>query len=620
MQSEILRIMQFPVNAAIILRKRHTLKKELLNQTNLISTRIAILGGSTTAEVKSMLELFLLAQGIQPTFYESGYNRYSEDVLFENRDLWNFKPDLVMIHTTWRNISHFPELTESNAQVEETVQREVARFVSLWEQIQSQLGALIIQNNFDLPSSRPLGNLEAVEAYGRVHFVMRLNSEFAAYAREHPRFLINDILYLSAKIGLDNWDGPIYWYNFHMAVSPTATVALAQNIAALVKSVYGKAKKCLVLDLDNTLWGGVVGDDGVQNLILGRDHPVGEAFLDFQHYVKDLQRRGIILAVCSKNDIENAKAGFSHPDSILRVSDFSAFKANWNPKPGNIREIAEELNIGTDSMVFVDDNPVERALVADQLPEVATPDVGSDVSRFAEILEAEHYFDVHRVVQDDLDRSAFYSSNAQRTAYQASFGDYGQFLASLEMTAEIAPFIPVYLERITQLINKTNQFNLTTRRYTSAEVETIAHDPRFVTLYGRLTDKFGDNGLVSVLIGRVDNDAIDMDLWLMSCRVLNRELELAMFDVLVEHCQSRGIRKIIGIYTPSKKNGLVADFYQKLGFASGARSTEGAQQWSYDVPQSPAKKSHYIRITRKQANTTAGNISARDAEAVVAEP
>ena len=162
MQSEILRIMQFPVNAAIILRKRHTLKKELLNQTNLISTRIAILGGSTTAEVKSMLELFLLAQGIQPTFYESGYNRYSEDVLFENRDLWNFKPDLVMIHTTWRNISHFPELTESNAQVEETVQREVARFVSLWEQIQSQLGALIIQNNFDLPSSRPLGNLEAV--------------------------------------------------------------------------------------------------------------------------------------------------------------------------------------------------------------------------------------------------------------------------------------------------------------------------------------------------------------------------------------------------------------------------------------------------------------------------
>ncbi len=620
MQSEILKNMQFPVNAAIILRKRHALKEELLSQTNLIPTRIAILGGSTTGEVKSMLELFLLAQGIQPTFYESGYNRYSEDVLFENRDLWNFKPDLVLMHTTWRNISYFPELTESDAQVEEKVQREVARFVSLWERIQSQLGALIIQNNFDLPNSRPLGNLEASEAYGRVHFVMRLNAEFAAYAREHPRVLINDILYLSAKIGLDNWAGPIYWYNFHMAVSPTATVALAHNIAALVKSVYGKSKKCLVLDLDNTLWGGVVGDDGVQNLILGRDHPVGEAFLDFQQYVKDLQRRGIILAVCSKNEIENAKAGFSHPDSILRESDFSAFKANWNPKPGNILEIAEELNIGTDSIVFVDDNPMERALVAEQLPEVATPNVGSDVSRFAEILEADHYFDVHRVVQDDLDRSAFYSSNAQRTAYQASFGDYGQFLASLEMTAEIAPFTPVYLERITQLVNKTNQFNLTTRRYTSAEVDAIAHDPQFVTLYGRLTDKFGDNGLVSVLIGRVNNDAIDMDLWLMSCRVLNRELELAMFDVLVERCQSRGIHKITGVYIPSKKNGLVADHYRKLGFTSAGQSSEGVQSWFYDVPQSPVKKSHYIRITGTQANTTAGNISARDAEAVVAEP
>ena len=185
-----------------------------------------------------------------------------------------------------------------------------------------------------------------------------------------------------------------------------------------MKSVYGRSKKCLVLDLDNTLWGGVVGDDGVQNLILGRDHPVGEAFLDFQRYVKDLRRRGIILAVCSKNDIENAKEGFSHPDSILKVEDFSAFKANWNPKPENIREIAAELNIGLDSIVFVDDNPAERALVADQLSEVATPDVGSDVSRFAEILEAERYFEVHKVVQDDLNRSAFYKleRGADRTS------------------------------------------------------------------------------------------------------------------------------------------------------------------------------------------------------------
>lgn len=605
--------LRFPITPTTVLRKRHALKKELLAQPNLVPTRIAILGGSTTAELKSMLELFLLDQGIQPTFYESGYNRYSEDILFESPALWEFKPDVVFIHTTWHNVSQFPELMESEEQVEERVLREVSRFEALWEKIHSDLGALIIQNNFDLPRLRPLGNSEAFESYGRVNFLMRLNAEFASYGRQHSRFLINDIHYLSAQVGLNSWHGHTYWYNFHMAVSPTATVALAQNVAAIVKAAYGKSKKCLVLDLDNTLWGGVVGDDGVQNLILGRDHPVGEAFLDFQRHVKDLQRRGVILAVCSKNDLENAIEGFSHPDSILKLDDFSAFKANWNPKPANIRDIAAELNIGLDSLVFVDDNPAERALVADQLPDVATPDVGSDVSRFAEILEAEHYFEVLRVVQDDLSRSTYYNSNAQRNLYQAAFRDYGEFLASLEMSAEIAPFSPVYMERITQLINKTNQFNLTTKRYTSAEVETIAQDPTFLTLYGRLADRFGDNGLVSVLIGRAINETLEMDLWLMSCRVINREMELAMFDAVVEQCQARGIRKIVGIYIPSKKNGMVADHYLKLGFTTVEGSSESRQLWHYEVPQSQPAKARYIRRTANQASAIVDGAVSTDA-------
>jgi FkbH-like protein len=597
--SEIFKALRFPVTAADILRKRHSLKKELLRQTNLVPTRIAILGGSTTAEVKSMLELFLLAQGIQPTFYESGYNRYSEDVLFESPGLWNFKPDIVFIHTTWHNVSQFPELMEAEKEVEDRLRREAARFESVWEKIHRELGALIIQNNFDLPHLRPLGNLEAFESSGRVNFLMRLNAEFASYARKHSRFLINDILYLSAQVGLDVWHSHTYWYNFHMAVSPAATVTLAQNVAAIVKSVYGRSRKCLVLDLDNTLWGGVVGDDGVQNLILGRDHPVGEAFLDFQRYVKDLQRRGVILAVCSKNDIENAKEGFSHPDSILKLEDFSAFKANWNPKPENIREIAAELNIGLDSVVFLDDNPAERALVADQLPDVASPEVGSDVSRFAEILEHERYFEVDKVVQDDLNRSAYYNSNAQRSAHQAGFRDYGEFLASLEMTAEIGPFSPAYLERITQLINKTNQFNLTTRRYTSAEVEAISQNLGLITLYGRLADRFGDNGLVSVLIGRVLGETVELDLWLMSCRVLNREMEFAMFDALVEQCQARGIRRVVGVYIPSKKNSMVAGHYAGLGFSRLSESSGGHVLWQYDIPQDYLAKTRFMRRIAK---------------------
>jgi FkbH-like protein len=615
LQSEVLKALRHPIVVADVLRKRKAMKRELLKQTNLIPTRIAILGGSTTTEVKSMLELFLLAQGIEPTLYESGYNRYSEEVAFENPDLWNFKPNIVLIHTTWHNISDFPELLEAEGEVEQRVHREMARFESLWEKIHTELGALIIQNNFDLPCLRPLGNLEASESFGRVNFVLRLNAELAKYARAHSRFLINDILYLSTQVGHAAWFRNSYWYNFHMAVSPTATVALAHNVAAMVKSVYGKSKKCLVLDLDNTLWGGVVGDDGVQNLMLGKDHAVGEAFLDFQRYVKNLQRRGVLLAVCSKNDAENAKEGFSHPDSILKLEDFSAFKANWNPKPENIRAIAAELNIGLDSIVFVDDNPAERDFVAEQLPEVAVPNLGADVSSFAEALEHERYFEVDKVVQDDLSRAAYYSSNAERSAGQAKFSNYGEFLESLDMTAEIGPFVPVYLERITQLINKTNQFNLTTRRYTTAEVVAIADDPGFLTLYGRLADKFGDNGLVSVLIGQILDDAVQVDLWLMSCRVLKREMEVAMFDALVEQCQARGICKIVGVYIPSKKNSMVAEFYGTLGFSPAGEASHGRQLWRYDVAATCSPKTQYIRRTAESLLVTTSVAS----ESVISE-
>ena len=588
-----------PTSVGDLLRNRRKLKQELLKQSNLLSIRVAILGGSTTTEVKSILELFLLQTGIQPTFYESGYNRYSEEVLFENPDLWNFKPDVVFIHTTWQNVSQFPRLLEDESQVEHRVRQEMIRFESLWEKIHTQLGALIIQNNFDLPRLRPLGNLEASQSYSRINFLMRLNGEFGKYCRDHSRFFLNDIHYLSAQVGLAAWIGNSYWYNFHMALSPTATIALARNVTGIIKSIYGKSKKCLVLDLDNTLWGGVIGEDGLQNILLGRDHPVGEAFLDFQRYVKQLQRRGIILAVCSKNDPENAKEGFSHRDSLLKLEDFSAFKANWDPKPQNLREIATELNIGLDSLVFIDDNPVERELVSRELPEVAVPDLRSDVSEYAEILEREGYFEVDKIVQDDLSRAEFYNSNTQRKACEFSFRDYGAFLASLEMQAEIAPFHPIYVERITQLINKTNQFNLTTRRYTSAEVEAIAQDPSCISLYGRLSDRFGDNGLVSVLIGHVSDHTVEVDAWLMSCRVFKREMELSMFDALVEQCQALGIRTIVGIYIPSKKNGLVAGHYASLGFKRTEQNSHNRQVWRYDVPVTHSPRSHYIRRSQE---------------------
>jgi FkbH-like protein len=584
-----------PTSLPEILRKREALKKELLRQENLLPVRIAILGGSTTSELRKMLELFLLASGIQPAFYESGYNRYRDDVLFESPELWQFKPDIVFFHTTWRNVSQFPELLEGEAQVQQRVEAEMARFTGLWEKVHSELDALILQNNFDLPNLRLLGNLDATQSFGRANFLMRLNAEFAGYASSHSHLLISDIHYLAAEIGLDNWAGSHYWYNFHMAISPAATLALSRNLAGMLQAVYGRSRKCLVLDLDNTLWGGVIGDDGVQNLLLGRDHPLGEAYLDFQQYVKDLKRRGILLAVCSKNEPENAREGFTHPDSILKLEDFSAFKANWNAKPENIRAIAAELNIGLDSLVFVDDNPAERALVAEQLPEVAVPDMGADVAGYSKAIERERYFELTKLVADDLSRSDFYSSNATRASAEASFADYGEFLSSLDMSAEIGPFIPVYLERITQLINKTNQFNLTTRRYTSAEVQSMASDPDWITLYGRLADRFGDNGLVSVIAGRVQDNTLEIDLWLMSCRVFKREMEFAMFDALVERCHELEVRKIVGVFIPSKKNAIVGSLYASLGFLSAGAKPNGETRWEYVVPRSYEPRNHYIR-------------------------
>lgn len=597
-----------PFSPDAILRKRTALKRELLRQTDLLPCRIAILGGSTTQEIRSILEIFLLAQGIQPSFYESGYNAFYEEVISGTPLLREFRPEIVFVHTTWHNVSVFPELLEKEDSVAQLVRTEMRRFETLWSKIHQDFGALIVQNNFDLPPLRPLGNLEASESYGRTNYLLRLNAEFAGYARTHSRFLLNDILFLSAQLGLTQWADKNYWYNFHMALSPVATVAISHNLALLVKSVYGKSKKCLVLDLDNTLWGGVIGEEGLQGLLLGRDHPTGEAYMDFQLYVKGLRDRGILLAVCSKNDAQNALEGLSHPDSVLKLEDFSAFKANWDPKCDNIRKIALELNIGLDSMVFVDDNPAERAIVSAQVPEVAVPDIGSDVTAYAEILESEGYFEPLKIAKDDLERSFYYRGNSQRNACESEFQNYDQFLASLEMTAEIGSIPPVYLERCTQLVNKSNQFNLTTRRYTPAEVEELSQDRDRVALYGRLRDRFGDNGLVSVIFGSFRDQVLHVDLWVMSCRVLKRGMEYAMFDAVIEECLERGVRKIVGVYIPTKKNAMVAGHYSELGFRPSGEILTDRTVWEFEISDALEPKAKHIRrITRIEEPTVASH-------------
>ncbi|MDB4933807.1 MAG: FkbH like protein [Labilithrix sp.] len=579
-----------------VLRSRKRLRRELLENKALRPVRIAVLGGTTTNEVVDLLELLLLSDGFAPTFYQSEYNRFYEDATLDVATIAEFKPDLVYVHTHFVNVSRLPSPDFSESELEARVADEHARFKQIWESIHTTVQCQIVQNNFEHPPFATMGNLDVAAPGGHTRFVLELNRAFARSASADRRLLIQDVSSIAAGIGLSRWFDWERWYSYKILTTPEGSYALADSLASLVGAILGRSKKCLILDLDNTLWGGVIGDDGVDKLHIGKETALAEAYTAFQQYCLSLRARGVLLAVCSKNDHAIATTGFEHPDSVLKMEHFSAFKANWNPKHENIRQIAEELSLGIDSFVFVDDNPAERAIVQGQLPMVVVPDVGSDVARYAGIIQAGRYFEMATVSKEDLGRAEAYAANAARTAVQAKFENYGDYLDSLQMTAEIGAFKPVYLERITQLINKTNQFNLTTRRYTFAEIEQIANDPSYVSIYGRLTDTFGDNGLISVIIGHHVGDAIEIDLWIMSCRVLKRDMELAMLDMFVEGARSAGASVLRGRYIRTPKNGMVAEHYQTLGFEPDPPSTDPDQSSWKLVLSTYERRNRHIKV------------------------
>lgn len=590
--------LDYPFRVDVIHKKKKSLKASLLKRGPFLDKRIAILGGSTTDEIKDVLELFLLREGIRPEFYQSDYNRYYEDVMFPNEALERFKPDIIYVHTTQANLTHIPLVADSRDVVEAKLATELSKFTSLWDRIRSSYNCTVIQNNFELPQYRILGNLDSSAFQGRTHFTMRLNLAFAEYAQTHQDFYINDINYQSALFGLAKWHDPTFWHAYKYALSYDAIPALAHSVARIISAVYGKSKKCLVLDLDNTLWGGVIGDDGADNIKIGKETAVGEAHSAFQQYAMDLKRRGIVLAVCSKNDPDIAVQGFAHADSPLRINDFAAFKVSWEPKYLALRQIATEIKIGLDSLVFVDDNPAERDLVRRQVTEIAVPEVGSNVADFIGFIDRAGYFEPAVISADDILRTKFYEANLERQNLQGDVADYAEFLASLDMTAEIGPFPPKYLDRLTQLVNKTNQFNLTTRRYTASEVETMSRNPESVTLYGRLKDRFGDNGLISAIAGNVKDTTLHIDLWVMSCRVIKRDMEFAMFDELVRECMRRGVNRIVGYYYATAKNAMVAQLFSQLGFTLTTRSENGDTEWGFDVGSSHSATTRAIKVVR----------------------
>jgi len=591
-----LRELIYPFDADEILLKKRQLKKRLLAQEEKrIEKKIAILGGSTTNDIKLILELFLLNYGILPQFYESEYNQYYQDAVFENRKLEEFGPDLFYICTSNRNVTQYPTMQDDEDSINLLLENEKNKFYTIWDRLADRYHCPIIQNNFEMPFYRLMGNKDASDIHGRVNFLSRLNNEFYGYAQTHENFYICDINYISADYGLKQWSDPFYYHMYKYALNVNAIPYLSFNVANIIKSVFGKNKKGFVLDLDNTLWGGVIGDDGVENIVLGPEEPEGQVYSEFQRYIKEHMQLGVILNIDSKNDRENALAGIKHPDSEFKEEDFIVIEANWEPKNENFKRIAEKLNLLPESLLFIDDNPAERSIVEEQLPGVAAPEIG-EVYQYIQNIDRGGYFEITSLSADDRKRNEMYRGNLERAKLEAGFADYGEYLLSLEMRAIIKGFEPVYLARIAQLTNKSNQFNLTTRRYTQSDIESIAVNPEYITLYGKLIDKFGDNGVVSVVIGHIVGQECQIDLWIMSCRVLKRDMEFAMMDALVEQCKERNISCIRGYYYPTPKNNMVRDFYSLQGFDRQSEEADGSTEWLYRIPEQYECKNRVIHV------------------------
>ncbi|MGN0615197.1 HAD-IIIC family phosphatase [Ruminococcus flavefaciens] len=595
-----MRELNFPFDGKDIIRRRLALRKQLLADGCVrVKKRIAVLGGSTTNHIVSALELFLLNFGIEPEFYLSEYNKFYEDAVFGNPELDSFDPDVIYIHTTSRNLTMLPESPAETAEtVEQKLNDQFAYFKQVWDSLKQHFSCPVIQNNFELPLFRRTGSYDGWSTAGHAAFIQRMNVMLSDYARNTRGLYIHDINYLSAVCGLANWHDAEAWYLYKYAMSTNVIPDFAYSLACIIKSIYGKNHKVIDLDLDNTLWGGVIGDDGQEGIEIGQETAVGQAFSEFQSFIKGYKDYGVLLAVCSKNDEENALLGLNHPCGVLKSTDFVSIKANWEPKDRNIAETAADLSLGLDSFVFIDDNPAECAIIEGQLPMVQTINL-STVHEAMYKLTRSGLFEVTAVSDDDMHRSEMYAANAQRAAQLRSFESYEDYLLSLDMHAVICGFEPVYIQRITQLTNKSNQFNLTTRRYNEDEIQKISTSPDHICICGRLLDKFGDNGIVSVVIGRCRNRELDIELWLMSCRVLKRDMELAMLDELVRRTKDKGITRINGFYYKTHKNSMVAELYSSFGFTLDKKLDNGDSEWHLDI-EGYENKNKVIKIRDKE--------------------
>jgi FkbH-like protein len=496
-------------------------------------------------------------------------------------------------------------LSASEPEVQAHIDRTRDELRNLWMRAREAFGATVIQQTV-LDVTDPLfGGYDRIVPAAPRRVLARLNERLAEVAASEGVLLL-DIAGAAARDGLDLWHDRGRWFQGKLEISPQAAPLYGEHVVRLIAAQRGLSKKCLVLDLDNTVWGGVIGDDGIEGIVLGEGNAVGEAHLALQRYAKQLSERGIILAVCSKNDLATAEAAFKdHPDMVLKRADIAAFVANWEDKAKNLRTIAEQLNIGVDSFVFVDDNPAERARIRESLPAVAVPELPGDVTGYVRRIAEAGYFEAVDFTAEDRQRVQQYAANAERDALRGSAQSIEEFLQGLGMSLDYGPVTPVNIDRVTQLINKTNQFNTTTRRYAAEEVSARSTGTDSVALQFRLLDKFGDNGIVSAMILRPDDnepDVLEIESWVMSCRVFGRELEHEAMNIAVEAARDRGVRALIADYIPTKKNTVIRELYPSLGFSPVDKDTpsNGPSRWILDLDTYSARKTHIARLEKAQ--------------------
>lgn len=569
----------FGLNQALGLERAVNQLRSQRIDSGLDDFRLGLVGNSTYDFLKPMLIASALRYGIDLTVIAADFGQGMQEAIDPTSGLNTTRLDGVLLAVDHRGLpfrtggASWPLFDSAAAMLELNLMRDGFRRNS---------GTTCLLQTIPPPPELLFGSIDLAIAGTLRSSLASFNSELARSAIERGDVLI-DAEWLASSIGLDTWHDDRLWHLARVSCSHRALPFYADFLCRTIAAVRGKARKCLVLDLDNTLWGGIIGDDGLDGIAINPGDPRGEAYRAIQQAAADLRTRGILLAVCSKNDDAVARQPFrEHAGMILKESDISVFVANWDDKATNLQRIAHQLNIGIDSLVLLDDNAAERAQVRQVLPQVAVPEVSGDPSTFVRTLLAAGYFDSVSLTSDDLSRAHQYKLNTQRIEAMEGSRDMSSFLRSLQMAITFAPFSAAGRKRITQLVNKTNQFNLTTQRYTEQQIVEFEQDRDFYTLQVTLRDRFGDNGMISVLICARREHEWEIDTWLMSCRVLNRGVEQAVCNRLVRDARSAGAQRIIGRYRPSERNNMVRDLFPKLGFvATSDRASE--HRWALDL-------------------------------------